>query len=127
MKGSYRTDPSTEARVTVVELGDGRHFLVASFKIRDWKTLVLEHEVSPDCWISRRDIDGFVDPVLAVTGHLLRPSPADPVSQMRRDLAAARRATWALQDELLKAKAAAIAAARGERKRKGERRGRRNT
>jgi len=123
MKGTYRTDPSTEAQVTVVEIGDGRHFLVVRFRIREWKTLVLEHQISPDCWISRRDVDGNVDPVDAVTGHLLRQPASDPVSLMKRDLLAERRANWELRNELLRLKKKPVQVV-GERKR--GKRGRRN-
>lgn len=126
MKGTYRTDPSTEAQVTVVETGDGRHFLVARFKLREWKTLVFQHEVSPDCWISRRDIDGYLDAQDAVTGYLLRQPVPDPVSRMKRDLELAQRSNWALRDELMKLKACA-AAGRVEKRRGVNKRGRRNT
>jgi len=124
MKGTYRTAPSTEAQVTVVDTGNDRHFLVVRYRILDWKTLVFQHETAPDCWISRRDIDGYVEPEDAVTGYLLRQPVPDPVSRMKRDLELERRSNWALRDELMKLKA--TAAAVGREKRGVNKRGRRN-
>lgn len=126
MKGTYRTDPSTEAQVTVLELGDGRHFLVARFRIREWKTIVFEHLGSPDCWISRRDIDGYFEAEAAVSGHILQTNRCpDPVTQMKRDLDTARRSYWSLHNELIKLKSER-AVAKVNRKRGVAKHGRRN-
>lgn len=130
MSGSYRTTAASEAQITIVEPGDGRIFLVAQFTIREWKmrkTLVLQREVGPEYWISRRDIDGSVDPQDAVTGHLFRHEPPDPVDQMKRDLAVARRSNWELRNQVMKLKADAVAASRGKPKREGGKRGSRNS
>jgi len=124
MKGEYSTAESTDAQVTTVLPGDGRQFLVVRFKTPAPKTLVLELVTSPDHWISRRDLDALVDPVGAVTGHLLAHRTLDPVEQMKRDLDRARRLNWSLQNEIMGLKAGAGAAAR--RKREGGKRGRRN-
>lgn len=122
MKGDYKTSEAPEAGVTLVEIGDGRDFLVVKYNIRGFKTLVFELQKSPDCWISRREIAGIADPVGAVTGHLLSQHTPDPVSQMKKDLEQARRLNWALQTELI-----GLKETKAGKKRGGGKRGRRNS
>ena len=107
----YRTDPSVESRAIAVEVGDGRHFLVIQFRLREWKTIVFQHMVSPDCWISRREIHGKMEPEAAVTGYVLSSVKIPhPLEILRSRLARAEAATFALRRKVIGAsKAARIA------------------
>lgn len=103
MSGTYRTDPASESQVTAVETGDGRHFLVIRFRIREWKTLVLQHEMAPDCWLSRRELHQNLDPVSALTGFLLGPRQMPhPIEMLKAQLSREQRANWGLRNELMK-------------------------
>ncbi len=99
--GTYRTDPASDAQVTAVETGDGRHFLVIQFRIREWKTLVFQHEMAPDSWLSRREIHQNVEPVPALTGLLLGPREMPhPIEVLKKRLSLEQRANWDLRNEL---------------------------
>lgn len=105
MGGTYRTDPAVESRVTAVETGDGRHFLVIQYRIREWKTLVLQHAMAPDSWLSRRELHQNMEPVPALTGLLLGPQQLPhPIEDLKRRLAAERRVNWDLRNEIRKLK-----------------------
>lgn len=118
MGGTYRTDPSVESRVTAVETGDGRHFLVIQFRIREWKTLVLQHAMVPDSWLSRRELHENMEPIPALTGVLLGPQQLPhPIEDLKSRLAIERRANWNLRNEIrtLKERQARPARKRGRR------------
>jgi hypothetical protein len=116
MFDTYRTDSSVESKVTTIDTGDGRHFVVVQYRIREWKTLVLQHEMKPDCWISRREVDGKMDPALALTGYLLGPKPIPhPIEDLKRRLAARENDNWTLRKRLMDLERAALKAPAGKR------------
>jgi hypothetical protein len=101
MADTYRTDHAVESHATVVDVGDGRHFLVLQFRVREWKTIVLQHGFQPDCWISRRELHENMDPVLAVSGYLFGPSQVrHPLEDLKRQLANYERLTWSLRNKV---------------------------
>jgi hypothetical protein len=122
MADTYRTDSAVESHATVIEAGDGRHFLILRFRVREWKTLVLQHTLQPDCWVSRRELHENMDPVLALSGYLFGPSqPQHPVEQLKRQLASYEKLTWSLRkrvSELERADHVKAARKRGKRVRR---------
>lgn len=102
MADTYRTDRSVESDVTAVDIGDGRHFVVIRYRIREWKTLVLQHTMKPDCWVSRREIHGCMDPIAAVTGYLLGVRWDHPIEELKKRLANCERDNWSLRVRLEK-------------------------
>ena len=125
MSGDYRTSDSPEAFVTMVEVDPHRHFMVVRFKDPEWKTLVLQRELRPEFWVSKRECVGNIEPARAVTGLLLGSDAFDTLSLLKKEVRVERRANSILRDELarLQTQMAAMKAA-GKR---GGKRGRRNS
>jgi hypothetical protein len=102
---TYRTDEAVEAHATAIESGDGRHFLVVRFRIREWKTLVFQHAMAPDSWLSRRELHQNMEPIPALTGILFgAPQLPHPIESLKRQVEALRRDNWKLRSELLSIK-----------------------
>ena len=123
MSGDYKSVNSPEAHVTMVEVDRDRRFIVVRYKDPEWKTLVLQQDPKLDFWISKRESQGSVAPVDAVTGVLLGTEWHDVVTVLKRQLQVERRSNSILYDEIARLKSALKA----QGKKRGGKRGRRNS
>lgn len=123
MSGTYRANRAFESHVTAMELEDGRRFLVIQFRIQGWQTLVLEHGMRLDSWLSRREICGYMEAVPALSGLLLGPQQLPhPIEELKKRLALEQRQNCSLKSEIRRL---TLRAEKAGRKRGG--RGRRNS
>lgn len=120
MTGTYETEVVQGAKVTRVDAGHGRIFLVIQSDNK--LTMVLGWDSSLDCWISRKHCDPSVDPIQAVTGLLLGPQDiGNPITLLKKQLEVERRVNARLMGETRRSVKAKTRPGPGERGKRGGR------